>query len=164
MNAISRSQHGSSDAPQTDEAWSRLNRSAINSIAKYDACRLETELEGLAPIVREKVTEPLYSMRNLFSSWEHLVSRMESGWKLPGQYPISAYVNDLDSRSRLETDLGKLNDEAQAVLSPLLAELDNRFNRESVPDDSGELRPWLNPSSGAEPEGFWLRKPRRHPW
>ncbi|MEU1212003.1 hypothetical protein ABZ424_05980 [Streptomyces sp. NPDC005790] len=164
MNQFSESQHEASDTPCTDEAWSLLSTSAIDSIAKYDAYRLAIELEGLAPKIRANISEPLYSMRNLFTSWEHLVRRMESDWRLPGQYPISAYINDLDSRSRLEIDMGKLNDEAQAVLSPLLAELDIRFTRESVPDESGELRPWLNPSSGAEPHGFWLRKPRNHPW
>ncbi|MFC8592411.1 hypothetical protein [Streptomyces atroolivaceus] len=164
MNEILRCQHESSDSPHTDETWSRLAESAINSIAQYDAYRLEIELEGLAPKIREKITEPLYSMRRLFSSWEHLVRRMESDWKLPGQYPISAYINDLDSRSRLQTAMATLNGEAQAELSPLLAELDNRFVHESVPDESGELRPWLKPSSGEEPHGFWLRKPHRHPW
>lgn len=164
MTEISTSQHGSANTPKTDETWHRLTPPAINSIAEYDIFRLKVELEGLAPSIQEKITTPLYSMRKLLSSWEHLVRRMESDWKLPGQYPISAYINDLDSRSRLQISMGTLNDEAQAELSPLLLELDNRFLHESVPDDSGELRPWLKPSSGAEPHGFWLRKPRNHPW
>lgn len=164
MNEASRRHHESSDAPQTDQKWSRLTESTIGSIAIYDAHRLEIELEGLAPKIREKIREPLYSMKMLFRSWEHLVRRMESDWKLPGQYPISAYINDLDSRSNLQMAMGTLNDEAQEELSPLLAELDRRFVHESVLDESGELRPWLNPSSGEEPSGFWLRKPHRHPW
>ncbi|MFE7107791.1 hypothetical protein ACFU98_32055 [Streptomyces sp. NPDC057575] len=153
----------STETPNTDEAWSRLTPSAINSVSLYDACRLEIERSRVAPSIREKITDPVYSVKKLFSSWEHLVRRMESDWKLPGQYPISAYINDLDARDQLQIAMGTLTDEAQAELSALLAALDARFVHESVPDEVGELRPWLKPSSG-EPHGFWLRKPRNHPW
>ncbi|MFE3591546.1 hypothetical protein ACFXOY_29030 [Streptomyces niveus] len=164
MNESSRSWQGSAEAPNTDETWSRLAPSAIDSVARYDACRLEIERARVAPGIREKITDPVYSVRNLFSSWEHLVRRMESDWQLPGQYPISAYTNDLDARDQLQIAMGTLTEEAQAELSILLAALDARFVRESVLDEVGELRPWLKPSSGEEPHGFWLRKPRDHPW
>ncbi|MFD9607175.1 hypothetical protein [Streptomyces sp. NPDC059970] len=154
----------STETPKTDEAWSRLTPSVINSVSRYDACRLKIERSRVAPTIREKITDPVYSVKNLFSSWEHLVRRMESDWQLPGQYPISAYINDLDARDQLQIAMGTLTDEAQAELSALLAALDARFVHESVPDEAGELRPWLKPSSGEEPHGFWLRKPRNHPW
>ncbi|MFF3956309.1 hypothetical protein ACFYY1_24225 [Streptomyces sp. NPDC001890] len=136
----------------------------IASVSQYDACRLEIERSRVSPSIREKFADPLYSVKNLFSFWEHLVRRMESGWQLPGQYPISAYINDLDSRDQLQIAMGTLTDEAQTELSALLAALDARFVHQSVPDEVGELRPWLKPSSGEEPHGFWLRKPRNHPW
>ncbi|MFJ1551963.1 hypothetical protein [Streptomyces sp. NPDC088246] len=77
----------------------------------------------------------MYSFNNLFSSWENLVRRMESDWQLPGQYPISAYINDLDARDQLQIAMGTLTDEAQAELSAPLAALDTRFVYESVPDE-----------------------------
>lgn len=152
------------ETPYTGETWSSLTPSAIDSVARYDASRLEIERSRVAPSIREKITDPTYSLKKLFSSWEHLVRRMESDWQLPGQYPIGAYINDLDAREQLQTAMGTLSEEAQAELSPLLATLDARFVHESVPDEAGELRPWLKPSSGEEPQGFWLRKPRNHPW
>lgn len=154
----------STEAPNTGETWSGLTPSTIDSVSRYDACRLGIERSRVASSVREKIADPVYSVKNLFSSWEHLVRRMESDWKLPGQYPISAYINDLDARDQLQIAMGTLTDEARAELSALLAALDARFVHESVPDEVGELRPWLKPSSGEEPHGFWLRKPRNHPW
>lgn len=154
----------SAETPNTEELWSGLTPSAIDSISRYDAWRLEIERSRVAPSIREKITDPVYSLKNLFSSWERLVRRMESDWQLAGQYPISAYINDLDARDQLQIAMGTLTDEARAKLSALLATLDARFVQGSVPDEEGELRPWLKPSSGEEPHGFWLRKPRNHPW
>ncbi|MET8746403.1 hypothetical protein [Streptomyces sp. NPDC004728] len=152
------------ETPNTEELWSGLTPSAIGSVSRYDAWRLEIERSRVAPSIREKITDPVYSLKNLFSSWERLVRRMESDWQLAGQYPISAYINDLDARDQLQIAMGTLTDEARARLSALLATLDARFVQGSVPDEEGELRPWLKPSSGEEPHGFWLRKPRNHPW
>ncbi|MFH8757609.1 hypothetical protein [Streptomyces atroolivaceus] len=133
--------------PLTDETWAGLAPSVLVSVARYDACRLEIERSGLAPGIREAVAEPVYS-----------------DWQLPGQYPISAYVNDLDGHARLHGAMGTLTREARSELSVLLAALDARFVSASVPDEEGELRPWLKPSPGDEPHGFRLRRPRRHPW
>lgn len=154
----------SAETPNTEELWSGLTPSAIASVSRYDAWRLEIERSRVAPSIREKITDPVYSLKNLFSSWECLVRRMESDWQLAGQYPISAYINDLDARDQLQIAMGTLPDEARAKLSAPLATLDARFVQGSVPDEEGELRPWLKPSSGEEPHGFWLRKPRNHPW
>ncbi|WP_250292943.1 hypothetical protein [Streptomyces atroolivaceus] len=111
------------------------------SVARYDVCRLEIERSGLAQGIREAVAEPVYSLRNRFSYWERLVRRMESDWQLPGQYPIRAYVNDLDGHARLHSAMGTLTREARSELSVLLATLDARFVSASVPDEEGELRP-----------------------
>ncbi|MFE2935195.1 hypothetical protein [Streptomyces sp. NPDC059278] len=152
------------ETPNTEDLWSVLTPSVIDSVSRYDAWRLEIERSRVTPSIREKITDPVYSLKNLFSSWERLVRRMESDWQLAGQYPISAYINDLDARDQLQIAMGTLTDEARAKLSALLATLDARFVQGSAPDEEGELRPWLKPSSGEEPHGFWLRKPRNHPW
>lgn len=164
MNEYSISRQGSTVSPATDEVWSRLAPSVLHSISQCDARRLEIERDRVAIDIREQVTNPLYSVRNRFSFWEHLVRRMESGWQLPGQYLISDYVNDLDSRYGLQIAIGALAEDAQMQLSTLLAALDTRFVDASVPDDASELRPWMTPSSGEEPHGFLLRKPRSYPW
>lgn len=164
MNGYSISRQGSTDSPTTDEVWSKIAPSMLHSISQCDTHRLEIERDRVAPEIREHITDPLYSVRNRFSFWEHLVRRMESDWQLPGQYLISDYVNDLDSRYGLQIAIGTLTEDAQAQLSTLLAALDTRFVHASVPDDASELRPWMTPSSGEEPHGFWLRKPRSYPW
>ncbi|WNO73992.1 hypothetical protein [Streptomyces sp. AM8-1-1] len=89
---------------------------------------------------------------------------MEADWQVEGQYPISAYSNDLDSRDQLQVSLGELPDTAQAALAGLLRALDARFMHRTEPDGTGELRPWLRPSSGTTWHGFWLRKPVVVPW
>ncbi|MET9670129.1 hypothetical protein ABZY19_33010 [Streptomyces sp. NPDC006475] len=89
---------------------------------------------------------------------------MEAGWQVEGQYPISAYSNDLDCRDQLQASLSQLPDAAQAELAGLLRALDERFMQRTESDGTGELRPWLRPSSGTARHGFWLRKPRIVPW
>jgi hypothetical protein len=154
------------ETPDTDAAWSGLSGEALAGIAECDARRLTLERSRVAPHIREKITEPLYSVRNLFAFWERLVRRMESGWQLPGQYPISAYSNDLDARDHLQHAVQSLPAPARTPLEELLARLDERFLAQTVPDDAGELRPWVRPSAAAtdEPGEHWRRKPVINPW
>lgn len=152
------------EAPDSQARWSSLTEPTLESIRRYDAGQLSLELARVSPRIREKITDPVYSLRNMFSTWERLVRRMEAGWQNEGQYPISAYANDLDSRDQLQAAMSALPDAAQAELSSLLRVLDERFLGQTELDAIGELGPWLKPSSGEDRHGFWLRKPRVIPW
>ncbi|MFF1463785.1 hypothetical protein [Streptomyces sp. NPDC058330] len=118
-----------------------------------------TERSRVAPSIREEITDPVYSFKNVIWSWEHLVRRMESDWQLPRQYPISAYINDLDARDQLPIAMGALTGEVPAELSALLGALDARVVHESVPDEGGPVAqgthhvPWYfsaEPSVGGD--------------
>lgn len=152
------------NAPDTDATWASLTEATLASIKASGARRLSVERSRVAPVVQEKITEPVYSLKNRFSFWERLVRRMEADWQVEGQYPISAYSNDLDCRDQLQVSLSELPDTAQPELAGLLRALDARFMHRTEPDGTGELRPWLRPSSGTARHGFWLRKPVVVPW
>ncbi|WP_327683171.1 hypothetical protein [Streptomyces sp. NBC_00467] len=151
------------NTPDTDATWASLTETTLASIKASDARRLSVERSRVAPDVREKITEPVYSLKNRFSFWERLIRRMEADWQVEGQYPISAYSNDLECRE-LQVSLSELPDTAQPELAGLLRALDARFMHRTEPDGTGELRPWLRPSSGTARHGFWLRKPVVVPW
>ncbi len=81
-----------------------------------------------------------------------------------GTYPISAYPNALETRDLLEDAVESISVEAKEAVRPLLESLDAIFYAHTVPDEEGELRPWVRPPSEGNARGWWRRKPRVSPW
>ncbi|MBU6530880.1 hypothetical protein [Streptomyces mayonensis] len=156
------------DAPESRAVWEKLPGPVLEAVARCDADRLEVELSGVAPHVREAKTAPLYSVAYRFASWERLVRRLEPDWPAEDLYMEVEYNNDLDSRDSLSDVMSVLvEEEGGQELSQLLECLDARFRAATVPDPDLSLRPWIRPTKERPEEElgeWWKRKPVRVPW
>ncbi|XVQ12632.1 hypothetical protein ACQP1W_08775 [Spirillospora sp. CA-255316] len=158
------------ETPATDSAWERLAAEQLAAVAAVDAQRLELERSRLPEETARLVTEPTYSVRSRAHYWERLIIRMEHDWAPDGRYIVDEYINDLESRDALDEITASHPVLSTGPLAELLAHLDERFRRRTVPDGGAALRPYAprmreDAARGLSPlDQRWYRRPITIPW
>ncbi|MFI0351585.1 hypothetical protein [Actinomadura sp. 9N407] len=151
--------------PATDSTWERLTAAQLATVATVDEERLALERSRLPAATAQRLDGPIYSVRSRFLFWERLVTLMENDWAPDGRYVVDEYINDLESRDRIDDVLESRPVLATGLLTELLAHLDRRFLVRTVPDDGAALRPYTKAlREGAQLSERWYRRPDTIPW
>ncbi|WP_344590118.1 hypothetical protein [Actinomadura vinacea] len=154
----------------TDTAWEGLTAEQLAEVSAVDEERLALERSRLPEETARLLTEPIYAVRSRARLWEQLIVRMEHEWAPDGRYVVDEYINDLESRDALDEIMASRPVLAVGALAELLAQLDGRFRRRTVPDGGAALRPYTrrlreDSSLGAPSlHERWLRRPINIPW
>jgi hypothetical protein len=158
------------ETPATDSAWERLTAGQLAVVSAVDEERLALERSRLPESTARLITEPVYSVRSRARSWERLIVRMENDWAPDGRYVVDEYINDLESRDGLDRIMADRPVLGAGPLPDLLAHLDERFRRRTVPDGGAALRPYYRRLERASASGGealnerWYRRPIVIPW
>ncbi|MFB4312849.1 hypothetical protein [Actinomadura sp. 21ATH] len=151
--------------PATDSTWERLPAAQLAAVAAVDGERLELERSRLPAAAAERLVEPTYSVRSRFRYWERLVTLMENDWAPRGRYIVDEYINDLESRDRIDDILRAHPVLATGLVTDLLARLDRRFLERTLPDDGAALRTYAKALRENVPlSERWYRRPVTIPW
>ncbi|GKQ37610.1 hypothetical protein [Streptomyces sp. A012304] len=106
-------------------------------------------------------------LATLVRNWERLCSRLRTGWPPEGWYSATLYREDLEFRSRLDTEMEALPPEVdKSTLQEVVEKLDFIY-RNSTSDDGGlALSAALeeSPEKLSRRPWYWRRRPLDLPW
>ncbi|WP_067830960.1 hypothetical protein [Actinomadura kijaniata] len=147
----------------TDDVWPSLSADQLAAIRAVDEDRLALERSRLPERTARSLSEPVYSVRERFRSWERLVRFLER--EPEEHYFVEAYTNELESRDQLDRVMADHPVLARGPAAELLNDLDARFRAVTVEDGGAALRPYVRALGEGQALGErWYRRPRRATW